>query len=122
MKKENKEKLIVKLQKLAKRDVPFWEQMEEQRIHDSNPDTHPRTNIPLWNISCTKRDLSMYVQHGMKPNRHWRVSDVKHYFGIKGNGENLLNNFLEIYDIIMPLFLPTSYEENYPDKWEELNK
>ena len=122
MKKENKEKLFAKLQKIAKRDVPFWEQMEEQRIHDSNPDTHPRTNIPLWNLSCTRRDLSMYVQHNMKPNRHWRVSDVKHYFGIKGNGENLLNNFLEIYHIIIPLFLPASYEEFHPEEWKELNK
>ena len=122
MKKENQQKLFAKLQKMAKRDVPFWEQMEAHRIHDSNPDTHAKTNIPLWNLSCTKRDLSMYVNHGMKPNRHWRVSDVKHYFGIKGNGENLLNNFLEIYDIIIPLFLPTSYEENYPEKWKELNK
>ena len=121
---ENKiqQKLIAKLQKMAKRDVPFWEQMEEARIYDSNADNHPRTNIPMWNISCTMRDLSMYVNHGMKPTSSWKVSHVKQYFGIKGNGENLLNNFLEIYDTIMPLYLPTSYEKNHPEKWEELNR
>ena len=122
MEKQTQQKLIAKLQKMAKRDVPFWEQMEEARKYESNPDNHPKTNIPLWNISCTMRDLSMYVNLGAIPTRGWKVSHVKHYFGIKGSGENLLNNFLEIYDTIMPLYSPTSYEKNHPEKWEELNR
>ena len=51
-----------------------------------------------WNLIITKRDLNLYVKFGMKPHRGWRVTDVKKYFGIKGTGEKLLANFMEIYN------------------------
>lgn len=51
-----------------------------------------------WNLIITKRDLTMWVKFGMKPHRHWRVTDVKKYFGIKGTGQNLLDNFMKIYN------------------------
>jgi hypothetical protein len=51
-----------------------------------------------WNLLVTKRDLNLYVNFGMKPHRHWRVTDVKKYFGIKGTGQNLLNNFMKLYN------------------------
>lgn len=55
------------------------------------------TTSLMLNIACTKRDLSMWAKHKMKPHRHWRVSDVKWYFGIKGNGKNLLEQYLIIF-------------------------
>jgi len=33
--------------------------------------------------------LKMYSV-GLKPNRHWKVTDVKKYFGFKGNNDELL--------------------------------
>jgi hypothetical protein len=44
----------------------------------------------------------MYVKHGWKPNRHWKVTDVKKYFGIKGTGGKLLANFMKVFDEYMP--------------------
>ncbi len=124
MNKENKNKLIVKLQKMAKRDVPFWEQVEKGMAYDRDPNTEANfskgTHLPMYNLSCTRRDLHMYVKHGMKPTRHWKVSDVKHYFGITGSGGKLLDRFNEIYHTIMPLALPESYAKNNAEQWQNL--
>jgi len=50
----------------------------------------------VWNMIITKRDLSMWAKHKMKPHRNWKVSQVKAYFGIKGNGQKLLDQFLAL--------------------------
>ena len=50
----------------------------------------------VWNMIISKRDLSLWVKRKMKPNRHWKVSDVKTYFGIKGSGQKLLDQFLAV--------------------------
>jgi hypothetical protein len=47
----------------------------------------------LWNLICSHRDLHLWTKYKMKPHRHWKVSDVKKYFGIKGSGETLLERF-----------------------------
>ena len=51
----------------------------------------------IWNLIVSKRDLTMWCNHGYKPHRHWKVTDVKKYFGIKGTGERLLANFEGLY-------------------------
>ena len=56
----------------------------------------------IWNLICSKRDLSLWTNLGMKPHRHWKVTDVKRYFGIKGTGEKLMGNFMELFDAVMP--------------------
>ena len=53
----------------------------------------------VYNMIITKRDLSLY-QIGMKPHRRWKVSDVKKYFGIKGSGQKLMDQFDLVYDVI----------------------
>ncbi len=50
----------------------------------------------LWNMIITKRNLSMWVNLSMKPNRNWKVSQVKEYFDIKGRGQKLLERFEKI--------------------------
>ena len=75
------------------KNTPFQDDLEVQYA------SMPRG---MWNLICTKRDLTMYVKHGMKPNRHWKVTDVKKYFGIKGTGEKLLANFMKVFDEYMP--------------------
>ena len=57
--------------------------------------------IAIWNFLCTKRDLTMWTEHKMKPNRHWKVTDVKKYFDIKGSGPVLMANFMELFDHVM---------------------
>ena len=34
----------------------------------------------MWNLIVSKRDLGLWSKIGMKPNRHWKVTDVKKYF------------------------------------------
>ena len=48
-----------------------------------------------YNLIVSKRDVGLW-QIGMKPNRHWKISDVKWYFGIKGNKAHVLEQ-LEDY-------------------------
>ena len=53
----------------------------------------------MWNMIITKRDLSLWCGPSkMKPHRHWKVTTVKEYFGLKGSGQKLLNQFLALYD------------------------
>jgi len=53
----------------------------------------------MWNLIVTKRDLSLWCGSSkMKPNRHWKVTTVKEYFGLKGSGQKLLAQFLALYD------------------------
>ena len=34
------------------------------------------SNRAIWNLICSKRDVKLW-QIGMKPNRHWKITDVK---------------------------------------------
>jgi hypothetical protein len=64
-------------------DAPFWHQ-----IHDADCKTinvnGKDLKIPIYNLVICTGQMRMY-QHGVKPNRHWKVSSVKNYFGLKGN-------------------------------------
>ena len=50
----------------------------------------------VWNMIVTKRDLSMWTKHKIKPHRNWKVSQVKAYFGLTGRGQKLLDQFLAL--------------------------
>lgn len=49
--------------------------------------------LAVWNLLVSHRDLKMWCLINMKPNRHWKVTDCKKYFGLKGSGEKLLADF-----------------------------
>jgi len=59
-----------------------------------------RMGQAVWNLICSKRDLSLWTR-GIKPHRHWKVSDTKKYFGIKGNRDELLRQITLIHDVIV---------------------
>jgi len=42
-----------------------------------------------YNLVVSIRDVKLF-SIGMKPHRHWRLKDVKWYFGLKGNTEKVL--------------------------------
>ena len=80
-------------------DSPFMTQLHADEIAKAAgraPEHYAPIGAALWNLACTKRDLSLRAEFGMKPHRHWQVKDVKAYFGITGNRETLLERFLEI--------------------------
>ena len=47
----------------------------------------------IWNMACSYRDINMWVAFKMKPHPNWKISQCKEYFGIKGNGQKLLDQF-----------------------------
>ena len=72
--------------------APFWEGLgNAEQAFDLIVGGHAKKFYwPTWNLLCSIRDLTMFCKHGMKPHRHWRLKDVKAYFGIKGSKEKIL--------------------------------
>ena len=58
----------------------------------------------IWNMMISLRDIKMWAYHDMKPNRHWKVTDFKNYWGIKGKKEDLYDRYLVIYNFVGPMF------------------
>lgn len=50
-----------------------------------------------YNLVISIRDVKLFIA-GLKPNRHWRLKDVKWYFGLKGNKEKVLQGLENIYE------------------------
>ena len=48
------------------------------------------SNLGYYNLVLTIRDLSLHTKVGLKPHRHWRLKDIKQYFGITGNASSML--------------------------------
>ena len=51
-------------------------------------------SLAEYNTIISIRDLKLW-KAGMKPNRNWKVSNVKKYFGLTGNDRQGLINQLE---------------------------
>ena len=80
----------------------------------------------MWNLIVSKRDLGLW-KIGMKPNRHWKVTDVKKYFGLKGNKEKLYDDICKMveeytklpvmtrHDFIEKYFIPTLTKDEQRD-------
>lgn len=49
-----------------------------------------QANRGYYNLVVSIRDVSLWIK-GMKPHRHWYLTDVKKYFGIKGNAQKVLD-------------------------------
>ena len=45
--------------------------------------------MAYWNLILSRRDLKLWSR-GLKPHRFWKVTDVKNYFAIKGDREQLV--------------------------------
>lgn len=87
------------------RDSPFMEELRQEAETMANGGEVLSVNgapmgRAIWNLLVSKRDLSGYVR-GWKPHRHWKVTDVKKYFGIKGTGQKLYDNFMHLYNDFM---------------------
>jgi hypothetical protein len=63
---------------------------------DSNSKSRPMTRA-YWNLVVSIRDVGLFIK-GIKPNRHWRLKDVKEYFGVKGNKESIYDQLLNMLD------------------------
>ena len=50
-----------------------------------------------YKLIVTKRDIGLWAI-GIEPGRGWKASDVKKYYGLKGKGMILYDNFMELYN------------------------
>jgi hypothetical protein len=78
-------------------NAPFWVELhdENRKMLNINNNDVPRC---LYNLMLTKRDIRLYADYDMKPNRHWKISDVKKYFGLKGGKGKIKDAIFTIHD------------------------
>ena len=62
-------------------------------------DLQNNQQIAMWNLITTKGAVKLYTK-GIKPNRHWKITDVKKYFGMNGNAEVLHSKLVTLYNAI----------------------
>ena len=55
--------------------------------------------VGYYNLIVSIRDCKLYSK-GIKPHRMWKISDVKWYFGVKGNAQQI-SEILEQYKAIL---------------------
>jgi len=60
------------------------------------------TSMPkgYYNLIISIRDCGLYAK-GIKPNRHFRITDLKIYFGIKGSASSMYEQLQEIKKAII---------------------
>lgn len=69
---------------------------DETRNMNVNGGQMPRG---YWNLILSIRDTGLYSK-GIKPHRHWKITDVKNYFGIKGDAKSLHEQLNAIKDLL----------------------
>tara|TARA_R100000149_G_C5826384_1_gene103662 strand:+ start:93 stop:422 length:330 start_codon:yes stop_codon:yes gene_type:complete len=52
-------------------------------------------HMGFYNLIVSIRDLKLFLS-GMKPHTNWKYNDVKKYFGVWGNKENVLNQLEQL--------------------------
>ena len=62
-------------------------------------DTSCNVNRGMYNLICSKRDLKLYVK-GIQPHRHWKITNVKEYFGMNGNAEVFLSKLIKLWEVL----------------------
>ena len=63
-------------------------------------DAKTNNQMAMWNLITSKSAVKLWTK-GIKPNRHWRIADVKNYFGMNGNAETLLEKLKVLHKVIM---------------------
>ena len=62
-------------------------------------DLKKNQQIAIYNLITSKGAVKLWTK-GIKPSRHWRITDVKNYFGMKGNSETLLKKLQVLHRIL----------------------
>ena len=55
--------------------------------------------MAMYNLITSKGAVKLYTK-GIKPNRHWKISDVKKYFGMNGAADVLHSKLVTLYDVL----------------------
>ena len=59
-----------------------------------------KSNLGYFNLAKSVRELTSFVQTGKKPAIGWKISDIKKYYGLKGNKVAILEG-LQIYEEVI---------------------
>ena len=62
-------------------------------------DAETNQQMAMYNLITSKGAVKLWTK-GIKPNRHWKISDVKWYFGMTGNAEALLEKLDTLYKVL----------------------
>ena len=62
-------------------------------------DLQNNNRMAMWNLITSKGAVKLYTK-GIKPNRHWKITDVKKYFGRNGNADVLHSKLVKLYDVL----------------------
>ena len=62
-------------------------------------DAKTNQQMAMYNLITSKGAVKLWTK-GIKPNRHWRLKDVKWYFGIDGNAQTILTKLETIHKVI----------------------
>lgn len=76
----------------------YQELLDEKAVVNINGVSTPRA---YYNLILSIRDVSLYAV-GMKPHRHWKITDVKKYFGIKGDAKSCKEQLRAMQEVLMP--------------------
>ena len=49
------------------------------------------TNLGYFNLAKSVRELKSFVETGEKPAIGWKISDIKKYYGLKGNKVKIID-------------------------------
>ena len=55
--------------------------------------------MALYNLAVSVGQVKLFSK-GIKPSRHWRLKDVKYYFGLVGGTDKILSQLEQLQDII----------------------
>ena len=63
------------------------------------PNNFGGTNKALYNLAVCTGQVELFSK-GIKPSRHWRLKDVKNYFGLVGGTDKILSQLEQLQAII----------------------
>lgn len=65
----------------------------------------------LYNLAVCVGQVKLFSK-GIKPSRHWRLKDVKNYFGLSGGTDKILAQLEQLQTIINDINLSNERGEN----------
>lgn len=57
-------------------------------------------SLGYWNLICSIRDVKLF-SHGVKIHRLWKFTDVKKYFGVKGDAHKIAQQLEELKELML---------------------
>ena len=63
-------------------------------------DAKTNQRIAMYNLITSRGGVKLWAK-GIKPSRHFRITDVKKYFGMTGNADALLQKLETLHKVVM---------------------